>query len=43
MKAGAINKHKAIPQYDKQIKNGKTHIQHNLQFLLVNSHDMILA
>ena len=29
MTAGAINKHKTIPQYNKKIKNGETHIQHN--------------
>lgn len=30
----------AIPQYDKIIKNDQTHIQHDLQFLLVISHDI---
>ena len=43
MTAGAKNKNKAIPQYNKQIINGKTQIQLNLQFLLVISIDITLA
>jgi hypothetical protein len=40
MTTGDINKQKAITQYEIKIKNGKTHKQHDLQFLLVASHDI---